>query len=296
MLAIALASALACTVGLAASGDEIAWSPAEKPLANEIRDLRDVPGAERGSAMRRLAQQIQKLPAAPDKLRLAIYLASLSTEGDFGLPTLTEVSQALQAALREKPIPWTDSYASADPSSDERLPPEGYRKLASLAHYEHVPVSLGDDVHYQDAVKQLVAADEERARADFTLTDLAGKTWTLSALRGKVVLVNFWATWCPPCRAEIPDLDTLYSRFSNQGLIVLGISDEEATKVAPFVRQHAISYPILLDSSKAAKEAFKVRGIPKSFIFDRSGKLIAQAMDMRTQQQFLSMLRSAGLK
>ena len=296
-LAIAAAVGLAAPAGLAAGGDEIAWSPAEKPLADEISGLRKVPDDERGAAMTRLAQQIRHLPAAPNKLRLAIYLASLSTEGDFGLPTLKEVARTLQAALREKTIPWRDPKdAHGEPSSDERLPAYGYRELASLAHFEHVPISLNEDVHYRDAVAALIAADAKRARADFTLTDLSGKPWTLSALRGKVVLVNFWATWCPPCRKELPDLETLYSRFSPQGLVILGISDEDVAKVEPFVRQHAISYPILLDSQKIANEAFEFQGIPKSFVFDRSGKLVAEAMDMRTQAQFLAMLRSAGLQ
>ena len=78
--------------------------------------------------------------------------------------------------------------------------------------------------------------DELRQHADFTLTDLQGNSWTLQGLRGKVVLVNFWATWCPPCRKEMPDLEALYQRFKNQGFVILGISDEEAGKVKTVVR------------------------------------------------------------
>ena len=110
-----------------------------------------------------------------------------------------------------------------------------------------------------------------------------------------MVLVNFWATWCPPCRKEIPDLEALYSLFQKQGFVVLGISDEEAGKVAPFVREHDIKYPILLDTGRRVNELFGVEGIPKSFVYDRDGKLVATAIDMRTQQQFLAMLAKAGL-
>jgi len=293
-IAFYVAASLASAAALAAN--EIAWSAAERPIQNKIEGLRSVAEEERGALLQSLALQIRRLPAAPNKLRLAIYLTSLSTEGDFGMQTLQEVATTLEAALREKPTPWTEPKdMSADPSSNERLPAYGYRQLASLAQYEQVRVSFDDDVHYQDAIAKLAAVDFKRGKADFTLADLSGKAWTLSELRGKVVLINFWATWCPPCLKEIPDLEMLYRRFSSQGLVVLGISDEDLAKVEPFVRQHAISYPVMLDPRKTVNRLFEIHGLPKSFVFDRSGQLVAQAIDMRTQKQFLAMLRSAGL-
>lgn len=130
---------------------------------------------------------------------------------------------------------------------------------------------------------------------DFTLTDGTTKVH-LADYRGKVVLVNFWATWCPPCRKEIPDLDALYRKYAPAGLVVLGITDEDADKVAPFVQRQSISYPVLLDVQKAANRRLMTEGIiPKSFVFDRKGRLVAAAMDMRTQAQFVAMLHAAGL-
>jgi peroxiredoxin len=142
----------------------------------------------------------------------------------------------------------------------------------------------------------LEADDRKRVHPDFSLTDIFGKTWTFSELRGKVVLVNFWATWCPPCRKEMPDLEALYKRFSAKGFVVLGISDEEATKVAPFIRERKVSFPVLLDPGRKVNAMFVVEGIPKSFVYDREGKLVAQSIDMRTQKQFLQMLAKAGLE
>jgi peroxiredoxin len=139
--------------------------------------------------------------------------------------------------------------------------------------------------------------DDDRVRqsADFTLSDMAGKNWTLKDLRGSVVLVNFWATWCPPCRKEMPDLDALYRRFAPKGLVILAISDEEAAKVQPFLAEHPVGYPVLLDPGRKVNELFRIEGIPKSFVYDRDGKLVAQAIDMRTERQFLQMLALAGL-
>jgi peroxiredoxin len=144
-------------------------------------------------------------------------------------------------------------------------------------------------------MSKLAADDQRRERADFTLTDLEGKTWSLQGLRGKVVLVNFWATWCPPCRKEMPDLDMLYQQFKDQGFLILAISDEDISKVQPFIVQQHTTYPILLDPGRKVHELFQISGIPKSFVYNRDGKLVAQAIDMRTRKQFLEMLAQAGL-
>ncbi len=118
----------------------------------------------------------------------------------------------------------------------------------------------------------------------------------MRGLRGKVVLVNFWATWCTPCRKEMPDLETLYKQFKDHGLVILAISDKEDSKVRPFIAEHHATYPILLDPGRRVNELFQVEGIPKSFVYDRDGKMAAQAIDMRTQKQFLEMLAQAGSK
>jgi peroxiredoxin len=228
--------------------------------------------------------QVRQLPVSSNKLRLAGALANLSTEGDFGHEALQEVANTLAAALREQP-----------PTGKKGEPNDLYVELASLARYEHVSVA-SDNPQFAAATAKLEAEDTQRQEADFRLSDLQGKSWRLKDLQGKVVLVNFWATWCPPCRKEMPDLQSLYVRFQGQGFVVLAISDEDNTKVTPFIAERAITYPVLLDPGRKVNGLFQIEGIPKSFVYDRNGKLVAQSIDMRTQKQFLEMLAQAGLQ
>lgn len=269
---------------LAAQKQKIVWSDQEKPIVQQLGTLRQLPDSTRAEVTKQLALRIRDLPSSRNKLALANGLANLSTEGDFGHETLQEVATTLAGALREQP-----------PPENRGQPAMPYIELAQLVRYEHVQAS-SDSPQFAAAMLKLAADDERRQQADFTLTDLLGKTWTLKNLRGKVVLVNFWATWCPPCRKEMPDLETLYQRFKDRGFIILAISDENIGKIKPFIAGHNVTYPILLDPGRKVNELFQVEGIPKSFVYDRDGKLVAESIDMRTEKQFLAMLAQAGLK
>src|SRR5437764_1179762 len=196
--------------------NKVVWSDQERPLVEQLRGLRKLDDSLRAQTTKTLALQIRSLPKVPNKLSLAEALANLSTEGDFGRDTLQEVTTTLASALREQP-PAVKPGEHADP----------YAELASLVRYEHMQAS-SDDPRFAAAMAQLEADDAIRQNADFTLTDLQGTAWRLKDLRGKVVLINFWATWCPPCRKEMPDLDALFNKFKDQGFVVLAISDEEA--------------------------------------------------------------------
>jgi len=270
-------------VGLAtyvsAQKQQIAWTDQEKPIAEHISKLRSLPDDVRGKVQRDLVLKIRALPASPNKLRLAMGLAGRATEGDFGRDSLQEVTTTLQKAIVE------DKPSEDDP----------YLELASLVKYEHMNGAI-DSPKFAAAMKHLEDEDRQRNDANFTLDDLSGKPWTLKDLKGKVVLLNFWATWCPPCRKEMPDLESLYKRFGPQGFVILGVSDEDAPVVQKFIAQQGITYPVLLDPGRKVNTLFQIEGIPKSFVYDREGKIVAQSIDMRTRGQFLEMLGRAGLK
>jgi len=286
-LRAALSFAAAALIALQparAQAPKVVYTPAESAIVTQLKGLRDVPDQQRGARTTDIALQIRSLPASPNKIRLAGGLANLSTEGDFGHDSLQAVATTLTATLVESPV----SESNGEPSSP-------YLELARLVRYEHVTTGLKDP-QYDQALTVLQQNESEVEKADFTLTDLSGKSWTLSSLRGKVVLVNFWATWCPPCRKEMPDLNTLAHRFAKQGLVVLSISDEDSAKVSAYVSAHDLKYPILLDPGLTAAKSFHVDGIPKSFIFDRTGKLVTESIDMRTQGQFLQMLALANIR
>ncbi len=111
---------------------------------------------------------------------------------------------------------------------------------------------------------------------DFELTDLSGKKVQLSDFKGKVVIIDFWATWCGPCREEIPDFVRLQSKYRQQGLVILGLSLDEGgdKKVRSFAEDHDMNYPVLIASPETANLYGGVVGIPTTFVLDRQGRIV----------------------
>jgi thiol-disulfide isomerase/thioredoxin len=113
-----------------------------------------------------------------------------------------------------------------------------------------------------------------RAAPDFILKDLSQKKVKLSDFKGKVVILNFFATWCPPCRAEIPELNKLYRLNKEKGLVVLGVSldmDVPPQGLTTFVKDMKIAYPVLMGSTDLA-EKYQVNGVPTTILINREGK------------------------
>jgi thiol-disulfide isomerase/thioredoxin len=118
-----------------------------------------------------------------------------------------------------------------------------------------------------------------RQAPGFALTTLAGQPVSLDSLRGGVTLLDFWATWCAPCRKSMPELQTLHERYASKGFRVLGVSiDEKAdAKVRKYVAAQKYTYPIAIDAAKApAWQRYRVKSVPAAFLLDAEGRIVAQ--------------------
>lgn len=118
---------------------------------------------------------------------------------------------------------------------------------------------------------------------DFAVPDLQGQAVRLSGMRGQVVLVNLWTTWCPPCRDEMPSMERLWQQLRSRGFVLLAVSQDEGGKAAvePFVRKLALTFPVLVDPEGQVGRAFGVWGYPESFLIDREGRVVERVVGPR---------------
>jgi len=109
---------------------------------------------------------------------------------------------------------------------------------------------------------------------DFQLADLDGKTQSLSQYRGKIVLVNFWATWCKPCTTEMPAMQTMYDKLRDKGFVVLAVNElEDDAKVREHIKQYGHTFPVLMDRDNKVANQFGVFGLPVSVFLDQEGRV-----------------------
>jgi thiol-disulfide isomerase/thioredoxin len=165
-------------------------------------------------------------------------------------------------------------HVDAEPS------PEG---VAPIASHDAAPARL------EEQEGAACSADAKPAQLDFTVKDLNGKDVSLSSFKGKVILLNFWATWCGPCKAEIPSLIELQAQYGKDGLVVVGYSvDDEAPKARAFAQEYKMNYPIVLGLGREdVQDAFgPMWGIPASFIISREGKVCQRHMGIAPKAVF----------
>jgi len=137
-------------------------------------------------------------------------------------------------------------------------------------------------------------AAELKNAPDFKLEKVGGGTAKLSQYRGKIIILDFWATWCPPCLKEIPDFVELQKEYGDKGLVILGISlDQNPKKVLPpFIKKYKVNYPILLTDGKVDKTYGGVSGIPTTFVIDQKGAIYKQYVGFRPKQVFESDIKA----
>lgn len=143
--------------------------------------------------------------------------------------------------------------------------------------------------------KQEIKDQDYPVAPAFSLNDVNGKSISLEDYKGQIVFINFWATWCPPCRAEIPDFVKLIDTYGSKGFVILGISvdsPQDQHKIPGFMDEYNMNYPVLLDGR--GEVAFKYGGIeavPTTFVLDREGKALGKIVGMRSYQQFEQILK-----
>ena len=177
-----------------------------------------------------------------------------------------------------KPAPNTPAAASTAGDAPSRV--EG----GSVPSATSADPRAGQGLGLDEVVRELDLIRPARAKRaeDFTVALLHGEPLKLREQRGKAVMINFWATWCLPCREEMPAMERLYRRHRERGFVLLAVSvDTDASLVRPFLEQHKLTFPVTLDAKMDLANTYGVRALPSSFLVDRHGYLAALALGPR---------------
>jgi thiol-disulfide isomerase/thioredoxin len=147
----------------------------------------------------------------------------------------------------------------------------------------------------QTASRGSCASNAPPADLSFTLKDMNGRDVKLSSFKGKVVLINFWATWCSPCKIEIPGFIELQGKYQEKGLVILGISiDDPIEKLPPFAQEFKMNYVVLVgrDREDVQNAYGPIYGVPTSYLIGRDGKICARHIGFATKEQFEKEIRA----
>jgi len=141
-------------------------------------------------------------------------------------------------------------------------------------------VSCSEQNGTQTPASGNVGTGKGQLAPNFTLTDMQGQQVSLADLKGKVVILNFWATWCPPCREEMPSMEMLHRKYKDQGLVILAVNVEQEgmAAVKGFLQKTPYTFPILLDTEAEVQNLYKVFRFPESFIIDKNGNVVEKVI------------------
>jgi|LSQX01.1.fsa_nt_gb peroxiredoxin len=127
---------------------------------------------------------------------------------------------------------------------------------------------------------------------DFSLQNMENKTVKLSDYKKKIVIINFWATWCPPCRAELPDFVKFYDEYNSKGVEIIGIAvNSRNADIKSVIEQYKIKYPICISDKKVEAAYGGIRGVPTTFIIDKTGKIVLNRVGMIKEKELVDIVR-----
>jgi peroxiredoxin len=156
----------------------------------------------------------------------------------------------------------------------------------------------GNKEFTNDSLDFKIGIDAGNLAPDFELTTLDGKKLKLSDYKGKKVILNFWATWCPPCKAEVPDMVKFYSSYKDKDIVILGVnltqSEKDQRSVRDFVNSYGITYPVPLDMESTVAEVYRVTAIPTSYIIDTNGIIsekVVGPMDFEAMKSMVARIK-----
>ncbi len=157
-------------------------------------------------------------------------------------------------------------------------PPAGAKEVAEFRGARPAAIEIGSEA------------------ADFQLKDLDGGEVQLKSLRGKVVLLNFWASWCGPCRLEMPVIERLHQQFHEKGLRVFGVNDEDIDTIRDYLSEREYSFPTLVDAEQRVMALYRIRGIPTMVVIDREGKIAQYRLGLSRESDLRLWLKNAGIE
>ena len=167
---------------------------------------------------------------------------------------------------------------------------------APAGTFDFVPPDNADLVQQLGPTQASVSRIVGKPAKDFTLNDLSGRTFRFEELRGKVVLLNFWATWCKPCRIDLPYIEAMHREFSTRGLAVLGVNSEPGSVAARFFAEQGYSFPSLVDGEEQVALQYSVQSLPTTVVIDRDGNISGYLVGIHREKRLRLELAKAGLK
>jgi len=144
----------------------------------------------------------------------------------------------------------------------------------------------------QNKISVAIDVSKGEEAMNFTLTDLEGNKVSLKDFRGKNVYLNFWATWCPPCRSEMPEIEKVYQQYKDKGLVVLAVDlGEDKDTVKNFIKDNKYNFRVLLDSDQSVASKYNISSIPVSYFIGKDGKIVAKKVGALQEEEMQSYIK-----